>query len=712
MGPRNFPTSGLNPSNQMTDHQPLILTPEQRECLNQMLPVIQKRGLCLDLTKPGGGKTVMAVAMFKELQKIYKDSGKKVMMFVVHPGSIKGSREMEGIEPTSPWERELSKYGGMDSCHSVTIESLRINKCKSSTLGVYTSCGGVNHPILNETGERDRFQWADDINGTREREFFQGEISPGVSSLTYSSWSAQGLLMGRYTKVGASYDLVVSPTRRWMQTCIDCIPFVVMDECHTSKNKTSQNQSSAAFLSAVSRAFQLTGHGFILLLSGTFIQKEMEHAANYMKMVGTSTPVPNGMFISSRSADAYRCYQEAIKYNPEEADKIAADHSIVLPMKERNPSVSASNVSNAVVKFWMRCIMPEIHFSVPTPTYGQAFNAFMDAPEAVALEKLIAGRLTNGNSKVLSDDKILIEGALVTPIAQDALERLARDPLCKVVIALRFHQNITKAYDLLRVHYPRVCLYTGLESKSHRQTVKNQFQKNDEYRVLIGSIQTVSVGIDLHDTIGGRQRFSYIPGDDDIVSVWQYDKRVDRLGVRSHPVTFVCYSKSGEMARIYKSNEKKSEIGTAVNKTRKRMESENSLQIRKCLYETILPGDYNRCFKLNRLSKMVYLVDRPYFCIESGEDGVLRENMYPPFSQIGYIEEDTPDNRKRYDDPYQLIAYLEGIIESAYQEIDHPEEMSADDRDNLLFESISAIPGIYIGMNDALVPSDRVPRGV
>jgi hypothetical protein len=242
--------------------------------------------------------------------------------------------------------------------------------------------------------------------------------------------------------------------------------------------------------------------------------------------------------------------------------------------------------------------------------------------------------------------------------------------------------------------------------------VKDRFQNSDDYRVIIGSIQTISVGIDLHDTVGGRRRFSYIPGDDDIVSVWQYDKRVDRRGTRSHPVTFVCYSKSGEMARVYKSNEKKSKIGAAVNNTRKKMESESSLKIKKCLYDTVLPGDYNRCIHLARMSKMVYLVDRPYFCIKPGEDGVPREELCPPAASIGYIQEDTPETRQRYEDPYKLIAFLEGERETTYQAIKNPEKMEADDLDDLLFASISSIPGIFIGMNDSLIPSDRVPKSL
>lgn len=703
----------------MAQYQTLVLAPEQRECLDQMLPVIQKRGRCLDLTKPGGGKTVMAVAMFQELQRIYKDSEKKVTMFVVHPGSIKGSREEEGVEPTSPWERELGKYGGLESYHSITVESLRINKSKNQDMEIYTSCGGVNHRLLNQAGEEDRFQWADDIGGIKEREFFQGEVGPGTTKNVYSSWNARGLLMGRYTRIGNTYELVVSPTKRWMQMCLDCIPFVVMDECHTGKNKTSQNQSNAAFLSAVSRAFQLTGHGFILLPSGTFMQKETEHSANYMKMVGTSTPIPDGMFVSSHPACPYRSYLEAAKYNPEKAANIAFSHSILSQAGERNPAISAANSSKAIVKFWMQCIMPEIHFSVPTPSYGQAFNAFMEVPEAFVLEKRIAAKLAAENVrnpgkelKIAVSDKTLIEGALVPPIVQDAMERLGRDPLCKVVIALRFHENINKAHELILPRYPNVCLYTGIESKHKRQVVKDRFQKSDDHRVIIGSIQTISVGIDLHDIVGGRQRFTYIPGDDDIVSVWQYDKRVDRRGTRSHPVTFVCYSKTGEMARIYESNEKKSKIGQAVNNTRRRMESESSLKIRKCLYETVLPGDYNRCVKLARMSKMVYLIDRPYFFIRRGEDGVDREELLPAPELIGYIEEDTPDSRTRYRDPRQLIPFLEGKIELAYQQLENPEGMSVDQMDEYLFGSISGIPGIAIGMNDALIPSDCVPRSL
>ena len=688
---------------QMDRRQPLVLAPEQQECFDRMLPSLVSRGRCLDLTKPGGGKTVIGTALFHELQVLFEAStGKKVIMVVVHPGSIKGSPEQDGVEPTSPWERELRKYGGIDSYYSVTVESLRIDRRTDVTEDVYISSGGVNHPILATAGEQDRFEWADDINGTREREFFDGR-----GKHSYSSWQARGLLMGRYERrEGATskskrpqYDLTVCPTKRWMQLCIDYIPFVIIDEGHCGKNKTSQNQSNTAFLNAVYRAFQLTGHGFALISSGTFIQKESEHSANYMKMIGIASPVPGDMFVSSHTACAYRCYIEAVKYNEEIATAIALTHRVITSAKERNATISAVAASSAVAEFWMRCLMPVIHFSVPTPNYGQAFNAFLDVSDYVP-----------DVTQSVQHDNIAVEGALVAPMIRDALKRLQHDPLCKVILVFRFHHNIDRAHRLMRQHYSNVCMYTGLESCSQRQSVKSLFQKSDEYRAIIGSIQTISLGIDLHDTVGGRQRFTYIPGDNDIVAVWQADNRSNRRGTLSHPVTFVCFAKTGGMEKIYNSNQRKSQIGLAVSKTRQKMDSEHSLKTRKYLYDTVLPGEYNRCLQLARMSTMVYLVDRPYFLIVRGDDGILREQMTPTASSIGFIETDTVENRARYSETSVLIAFLEERMESAYCQIDTPAELCADDLDSILFDSISDIPGICAGMNDALIPSNRTPR--
>ena len=700
----------------MDTYPELALASEQTDFLNVMLQVLLEHGRLLDFSKPGAGKTIMGLALKRMVEYQFAETSKqKVVAFVVQPGAIKGMNPKDSVDPISPWIREFTKYGDIDCLRTITTEALRVNDDKPGDKA-YIRPGGARHPCIDEVTSS-RFVWADEISERKEKDVYGNGIRYDKPDRAYSSWDADGLIMAKFEQNSdGTYSTEMFPTSRWMQFCMDHIVILFFDECQAGKNKTSQSQSFAALAQGVMRARELKKDksSFVVMMSGTPMQHN-KHAANYMSMLGFNN-LPGNVFITSHH-DAHNCYLESLKYNEEKTTKIAKECHVIEDNGSKCVSLCAQKSAQAISAFWMQCVMPKIHFSVPTPSYGQVFNVFSRAARDEDREMLKkANRITlnNGSGKksaLANGVKQMTEKGLVHSVVRDAIMRLNNDPMCKAMIALRFHESIGIAIEHFKGSGYEPLLYSGYVSKAGRERAHSLFQHSDEHRLVIGSIQTLSLGMDWQDSIGGRQRFTYLVGDDDIVAMWQTVNRTDRRGTKSFPVIFIFYSiYSTQLLRVYQDIAKKSEVAKGVKETRQRVKEE-SMRVRQSVYNTVLPGDYNRCLQLLGLSRMVYLIDRPYFLIDKDEENNdIAERMFPSEDSIGFIEQDTPASREDYRHTPTLVAYLEGVIKLRYDELGSAvETMSTDELDKELFASISNIPGIFARDASILIKPDEVP---
>src|SRR5438874_334976 len=122
----------------MAVRKEIRLVPEQADALESVLESQRKYGRSIDISKPGAGKTVLALRAKQKLQEEYGNpADQRTIMLVIQPGEIQGTGDpSEAEESISPWERECAKYDETADYRSVTYQSLRIPSKTDATTDV------------------------------------------------------------------------------------------------------------------------------------------------------------------------------------------------------------------------------------------------------------------------------------------------------------------------------------------------------------------------------------------------------------------------------------------------------------------------------------------------------------------------------------------------------------------------------------------------
>jgi len=675
------------------------LVPEQVEKLSGIFDSQREFGVSIDGSAPGAGKTIMALALGENIEENYaKPANQQMVMLVIQPGTIQGSgNESSDVESISPWERESKLYGKLDLYHPVTYESLRPNEDARNRSDIYITLGGNNSPIVSiyDNVPETHFKWASE----QERLMYDNP-DPYGGNLTidnkYSSWFAPGLIYGKYIKnqTGKGRSHVFSPTKKLMQLFLDFVVVVFVDEFHLTKNNTDNNGAVAAVMRAAMRAREIRADkaAFVHMMSGTPMQKK-ENAVNYMRLLGMHNPVANNvMFVTSHNPRPFDCFMEAFVYNPQMAVDIAIQGGVAQQTTAGFQALGMYDeaAKKATYRFFKECILPRINFFVPSPSFGQTFTAMFNIKrpqdlqllnQADALLKQYSAEDPNaprvGKESYFglrSDARFLTEQAMLYPIGQDALQRLASDPMCKVIIALRRVENVDALMQMFSGYSP-LRFVAGQITKSQKEQIRSTFQLNDHSRVLIGTLQALAVGMNFQDIKGGRQVVTYMIGDDDIVMMIQMEGRTDRRDTQSYPIILVAYPKQfGHTISIYKGNVSKTTEAGEILKSRKRSSKEETdPEFLRFMYNSVLPGDYNRAIQLDEIG-WVYLLDRPRFVIDRDAQGIaIGYHFSPPEGTFGYIgNENTPENRAAYADTVTLIMYLDYIVNWGKEELQKP----------------------------------------
>lgn len=711
----------------MSERKEIILVPEQDEALHGVVESLDTYGVALDISKPGAGKTIQAIAAKRRLEKKYAHTGKKFIMFVIQPATQKESDQPGGnrlgtrntvdedSDSLSPWRRECTKYGETDCYHSITYNSLRVSADSKATVSVYTRRGGENATILREIPPGAEFYA---VSEEERAKYVRPRSVVDTPDDRYADWSVNALIYGKWVKqANGKYLSNVSPTQKFMQLPGEVTLMIVVDEFHNVKNDSEQARAVACAFRVVMRARAAGTPAFILLLSGTPLQK-VEHSVNYMGVMGTHDPVSDDiMFVSSTVPVPEQCYLEARTYDRGLANDIAIKGKLVNPDTQMFMPVSEAVGAAMMMRFWRECIAPKISHFVPSPSYGQAFTLMFNltreadikllneanallrkAEEQKEQSKLFPGKTkrapataravySSGVKRIGEDDatfKLLIEAqgltekAMLFSVAQDAISRLRADPKCKIFVCLRRIENVDAFLHMFPSNY-NIQRFVGKDMDiRQKEQVKREFQLRDSVRGIVGTIQSMAVGINFQDILGGRQIFSYITNDRDVVLVEQAVKRTDRRDSQSYPVEFVFYPRQlGHTQGIYDSSiEKSKKSREMIDLRRKLVSEETNVERKRDLYNTLSPGEYNRAFQFKEIG-IIYLLDHPIFDVQYNEVNEPIGFRYIPsepgtWGYIGY--EDTFENRQSYkvENTEQLIDFLQSVIDSGMRDMHTP----------------------------------------
>lgn len=683
----------------------ILLVPEQSEALVGIVESLDKDGVALDISKPGAGKTLEALAAARKLEEKYAYLGKKFVKFVIQPATQKeayapGSRKntvSNDSDSLSPWLKECTEYGELDTYHSITYEKLRSVENSSAKLPVYINLGGEDSTILNEIPPGAVFDWYSD----REQMLYDdtsSKFSAPTPENKYSSWDINALIYTKYVKGSdGKYTGYASPTKKFMQLPSEVTLMIIVDEFHNIKNDSAQAKALACAFRVIMRARRANIPAFIILLSGTPLQKP-EHGINYMGIMGTHEPVENEiMFVSTTVPSPDQCYAEARNYDPELAMRIGLESKLINTARNGFNLLGNEASKKVMVRFWKECIAPKISHFVPTPSYGQTFTLMLDitdpndihllaqadallikAEEQKEENKAFKGikkagtKIPKGESyfALRSQAQGLTERAMLNAVCKDAMSRIEADPLCKIFVCLRRIDNVEILLNMFPRQY-KLAKFVGEDMNiAAKESIKRDFQMRDSVRGIIGTIQSMAVGINFQDIIGGRQIISYITNDDDVVLVEQAVKRTDRRDSQSFPISLVFYPLSlGHTMSVYQGSIMKSENSREMMESRRKLLSEETdIEKKRDLYNTISPGEYNRAIQFRDVG-IIYLLDRPYFHVEyDQETGKPLSYEYVPsepgsWGFIGY--EDNLVNREAYkvENTSQLINFLQRVID-------------------------------------------------
>jgi len=679
--------------------KPVILQKAQEVHGKEVLATTIKYGWHSNPSPTGTGKTTLTVWLKQQLEKHH---GKEVKLLTVGPANIRPVKKLKvGHIPTSPWQRESVQYEepfdfesyeklrGRELPGEITLESPPES---ISTLGDLDTLPSVV----------EKFDWMDHHEE--------------MSSAKYYSNVRQLLL--RHDELITTgkkpfYDTTFSPTKSFMQYCVDNIVLLAFDECHFAKNDTTQNQSCAALIRAVRRARNIRKDkgSYFIFLSATPLDREKQ-AANYFKLIGCNDPVATrDMFVKSGRRDTYSCYLEALDYDKIKAKELAIKYGII---DKRGLELGSGNSVEAIQELWLECVLSQTQHAMIDTTIKQVYNAFFEVRDDEDLflierahrilleaEKLSHEGRTGESLKKMTQSGELFELGMARTMVRAAYKNaLSTHKHNKVILAFTYISSVDRAEDEMRHYYQGKIgriggIYSGKVSRNrktyeaNREDTINEFQKSDAMRVLFTTKGSGGTSIGYHDQIGGRQRFLYMSGDYNTTRIQQLAGRVGRFGTQSIPFVMVCYPKKlGPNAlRIYNSNAKHSVFMRRALEIR----SGNGVDEKTAkLYNNFfkVPGEYDRYFEMGDIG--VYMTDKEIYDIVTGE-------CINPDTEYGWIETDDEEGRKKYRDTDYLMKYLEKRYYSIIDKL--PETDNDNDHLKNLYNSVDLLmsknPGIY-----------------
>jgi hypothetical protein len=635
---------------------PIRLKTIQQKAFDDLLAATLKHGMSFNGGQTGTGKTVMTIEARRELSKFHK---KPVIIIALIPASLRPEDLKEGIISSSPWQRETIRYGEEDNIKYFTYESLHSSEPSVKNKIVYTPV----YPRDFSLNSKD-FVW-DQENDEQAAHGGKSDIKNDVDRYT----DYQGLIVRKDVLEKGKWVTTFSPTKAWMQYCMDNIVFVVMDEAHKLKNNTAQSNAAAAVIRAVRRARRLREDkaSYFAFLTATPGEKE-SHAMSYLNIMGSDDPVyDRDMFVTGKPRTPMEAYSIAYGFDKKAARGIALENGVI-DKKGSSLEVSSRNNNAIAAEFWTKIILPEIQFVVLSATTKQLFNFFVNVGkrESNIIRKAIKD--LKHNSKTLgaqSNAKNQINRAMMSTLVRLAAKNLKEDKNCQVIIGLKLIESVDDAIILLQDKYGMLENEIGrvvgsggsIDASTGKRTSKKSAKKNmkrfqdGEIRVLVGTVDKLANSWDLHDKVGGRQRHSYIVGDDDTTKEQQFAGRTARFESESVPIINICYPKENgdKILGIYDNNVRKAKEKSRLFDMR---EDKSIPEVERLKYKSLIksPGEYDRAIELDD-GEIVYLIDSLTYDPETKE-------LWPNFP-FGFIEEDTDEGRAAYRDTKNLINYIQ-----------------------------------------------------
>ena len=505
----SFPEFRLNP-----DAKPIVLYEYQKEHTAHLFGVLEGSHFALDLSMLGAGKSFTAMALYRQRQ--YSRG------LIIAPASVVGK-----------WKELLVEYG----LSGIEVHSFNL------------------------------------ISGIM-----------GKNSRT-------GHLVRRSDKMTAQGNVVAHRVTSQMQQYIREGIFIVIDEIQNIKNdNTAQTSACKELICAVHREYlegdRITCTSRVLLISGSPINNH-NNSVQLFKNIGVISEQHNTQQ-EDNGKKPDMLLTELVQVR-EFCQTLDQQTSLTIQQKCADDKKKAPQ--EECYEYFTQVLKPQLSGSmvvVGNTHVVQKFNGLFDIiPPCATLMKRANKILTmclhfnrddhnhgqggGGGAQmfsVMQKGLLMGETAMIPTIVRLTREHLAKNPMCKVVIACNYTQTIT---DLVRELEPSLAPFAplvlnGQVPTSQRQAILSPFQEpNANSRLLIGNLHVLSTGIDLDDKDGGYPRVCLVIPNYNAIDLYQLSYRFLRaLDTKSDSEMYLLYAKQCPLKTIMKNLTKKGNVMKTV----------------------------------------------------------------------------------------------------------------------------------------------------
>jgi hypothetical protein len=350
---------------------------------------------------------------------------------------------------------------------------------------------------------------------------------------------------------------------------------LIVDEFQHIKNKTAQRSAIEALTRAI---FTRKNNSRNLFLSGTAFDKE-EQVINFLRTVGIIDNYRLFIFHKETGVLQLLGAQNLIDYCKRYDAKRTQEILDANPFKPKNAStvcyqlwigllqhLTTSSMPPPPIEFENDCKNGYYNLSAPgqknllksIASLGQAAR-YNRETGTVATAKRELGAITNALEA--------IEIAKIEIFIRLARHALMASPNNKVGISFNYKIPLHAVADALIEYHPLILDGDVVEKK--RRPIINLFQQADnKHRLILGNMQVMAEGIDLHDMDGRFPRFAFGSPNYVIMRIHQWSLRWYRQGVKSAPHIRLIYGKCGaEETSILNALARKNKVLKETNET-------------------------------------------------------------------------------------------------------------------------------------------------
>lgn len=340
---------------------------------------------------------------------------------------------------------------------------------------------------------------------------------------------------------------------------------LVIDEIQNVKNLNSAFGACQALIKIIVGEYDYGSvpqtNSRVMLLSGSPIDKS-EQVVHLFRLTNVMKSDDLSVYNPAYMINEWRGFYDIVKF----AGMIGYDQrSIPIPPRDTG---SAKMFKPIVYSLFQKVIKPEISSAMNTKVKNEEkhieiikFNALYDVVDSNDLELLIQGvnklaKVTHfnrhtetvefgtdglGTFRQIITALVAIETAKISTMIRVAKTWLNNNPMGKMVICVNYTETLNDLADGLHEYSPLVL--NGKVSHKRKTEIREQFQADNDSRLLLGNLKVCSTGIDLDDKFGHRPRFCLISPNYSTIDLYQLCYRFLRMNSKSSPTIHMCYSR-------------------------------------------------------------------------------------------------------------------------------------------------------------------------